>query len=105
MAPGYRPPGYLHTPVPVQQPKQASTGLIVAIVVAVVVVAICVGAAVAIIQNNQRNNGKALGGGTTGWSDSVMSATHGRVGLGMTVMGYSVVVGDGVGRTDEGLGR
>ncbi len=39
-APGapYVPPGYLPAPVP-QQPKQASTGLIVAIVVAVVVVA------------------------------------------------------------------
>jgi eukaryotic-like serine/threonine-protein kinase len=103
MAPGYRPPGYLHTPVPTPQPKQASTGLIVAIVVAVVVVAICVGAAVAIIQNQQRNNGKALGGGATGWGDTVMLTTHGTVGVGTTVR-YPVIVGDGVARTDEGLG-
>jgi len=70
-APTHTPPGYLNTPVPAQ-PKQASTGLIVAIVVAVVVIAICVGAAVAIIQNQQSNRGVGSGGRMT---DSTVVAT------------------------------
>ncbi len=79
------PPGYLGAPV--AQPKQASTGLIVAIVVAVVVVAICVGAAIAIIQNQQRSNGSSGLGPTTGsvvlatgWGDGAIAGPRGTVG-------------------------
>jgi serine/threonine-protein kinase len=103
-APGYRPgppvpPGYLGAPVPPPQPKQASTGLIVAIVVAVIVVAICIGATIAILQT-QGNGSRALGSAArvTGWGDGATGTVRGTVGRGITL-------GDGVVMMEGRLGR
>jgi serine/threonine-protein kinase len=106
VAPAYRPgpapvpPGYLGAPVaPVRQPRQASTGLIVAIIVAVVIVAICIGAGIAILQNQRNNsNTRSLGATSvtvTGWGDGVGGAVRGTVGQVRTV-------GDGVVSRFEG---
>jgi serine/threonine-protein kinase len=108
VAPGYRPgpapvpvpPGYLGAPVaPARPPRQASTGLIVAIIVAVVIVAICIGAGIAILQNQRNNsNSRSLGATSvtvTGWGDGVAGGVRGTVGQVRTV-------GDGVVSRDEG---
>jgi serine/threonine-protein kinase len=104
VAPGYRPaqvpPGYLGAPVaPARPPRQASTGLIVAIIVAVVIVAICIGAGIAILQNQRNNNnGKALGATSvtvSGLGDGLARVARGTVGQVRTV-------GDGVVSRDEG---
>jgi serine/threonine-protein kinase len=98
-APGPYPPGYVTQPV---QPKQASTGLILAIVVAVIVVAICVGAAIAVIQNQSKNSG-SLGPAApvvvaARYGDGGAGGGRGTVGGARSAVVWSRVVGPDEGR-------